>query len=151
MTPNDRPAARHAVRDRGAVLALVLVLVVVMGAIVLGLATYATTALTSSAITTDRTDARNAASAVVTWQIEELTHKRAAPCTTNSEVTVPTGLVAGAVATLRCVPDADVDGHPTALLVASATMPSGLSVAVSALVQVPESAYVVNVLRWTAT
>jgi Tfp pilus assembly protein PilV len=126
--------------DRGASLVEVLVSIVLLG--VAGIAV-----LTALAATT--VGARTHREVAVQWEIEELTHKRSTPCTSNLDVSMPVGVGAGVDAvSLRCVAVADVDGHPAALLEASATSGRGV-VSVAALVQVPRTQYVTNVLRWS--
>lgn len=149
-TPLATMTANPPGRDRGSVLILTLVLSIVLSLIVIGLATFAATGLATSDVTSQRNAVVASATAAVQYEIEELAHKRSEPCSdADAEIAVPSGLaINGASLTLWCRPAGWFDGHPAAVLEATATNPE-TSVTVSALVQVPRGKWRADVVGWS--
>jgi Tfp pilus assembly protein PilX len=84
---------RNDQRDRGAVLVLALVLTVVLSIIVLGLATYVSTGLRTSKVSTDRTETTAAATAGIYFVVERLS--TSSPFACDAAFAVPTAAVPG--------------------------------------------------------
>ena len=124
---------------------------------VLALATFATTGLKTSRVTTDLTEANAAASAGANWAIEELAKKQIAPentvdCdATPVDLGAPAGLFGSEIAALdvTCTTQAEIDDHPVVLLTAVATTVDGMTRTVDAVIQVPRADYTAQVHSWT--
>jgi Tfp pilus assembly protein PilX len=137
-------------RDDGSVLILTLVLSVVLSLVVIGLATFAATGLATSDVTTERNAVVASATAAVQYEIEELAHKRSEPCSdADTQIPLPGALaINDASLTLWCRPAGWFDGHPAAVLEATASNPQ-TSVTVSALVEVPRGKWRADVVGWS--
>lgn len=136
-------------RDEGAILVLTLLLTVVLSVVVLALATYSTVGLATSRVTTDRSRGNAAASAALTWVIEELAAKRLTvdECD-GGTITFPSGLIDdGTATTVTCSPGAEVNDSPTVALAGRAV--GGVETRIVAEIQLPGDRYEAPVLSWT--
>lgn len=105
-------------RDRGAVLVLALVLTVVMSLIVLGLATYVSTGLRTSSVSTDRTEATATATAGIYFVVERLSTTSLVAC--NASFPVPQAAAPGDIGvTVSCEKLTTTESPATYRLVAS--------------------------------
>lgn len=139
--------------DDGSVLILTLLLTVVLAAVVLALGTYAATGLTTSRVTTERTESNAAASSGLSYVIEELAKKQIAPeSDCDGVIPVPAGVVSstGATVTIVCATQAEIDNHPTLLLTSTGITADGTERVIEAVVQVPRTQYSVQVHSWSA-
>jgi hypothetical protein len=145
-------------RDRGSVLVITLVLVVVMAAIALGLARYAATGLRSSSVTNERTAGTAATSAGIYWVLDEFAKKRLGECTDSNpdpdvDYSVPSAppsavVPSGATVALSCSDLGLLGGHPAFRIVADTTLSTGYTTTVTVDVQVPNDLYIVQVANW---
>lgn len=142
---------RH--RDTGSVLILTLILVVVLALLVVAIARYATTGLTTSEVTTGRTESNAAASAGLTWSIDEFAAKRLLPSTAcaaaDTVLPVPPSLAPYGSVTVTCSPRDDIENYPGVSLRSTATA-SGQTRTIRVLLQVPNSQFTAQVRTWDA-
>lgn len=137
-------------RDRGAVLILTLLLTIVLAAVVLALATYATAGLAASKVTTGRNESNAAASSGIQWYLEELAKKTISDdCTVEATGDTPVVPAAIGDVSVACTVESPIDDHPAVRLVATATVGEATRV-IDVVVQVPVSAYTVQVHSWSA-
>jgi Tfp pilus assembly protein PilX len=114
-------------RDAGSVLVLTLILTVVLAALVIVLAQYATTGLKTSAVTDARTATNADGAAAINWAIEELVAGRlgesgCADAPASHELSEPSGVVPSRLdVTLTCSNADPVGDHPTFKFVALTT------------------------------
>lgn len=139
-------------------LILSLVLVVILAVVVLAIASFGSTGLRTSRVTTERTASNSVASAGVNWFIEELAAKRVAPTDPmwcgDPGVTqsVPAGVLpeSGASVSVTCETRPKIDSHPTVRLSATGFTSAGVRRDIVAVVQVPSMERTTQVYSWTA-
>lgn len=136
--------------DQGSVLVLTIVLTAVLSVVAISIATYVATGLRNSNAVADRLEASAAAEAGLDYWIEELTHKRELPCTTNAPISLPAGVAGASTVIATCAPVAPAHGHPTVIITVDAISPADVQGRVVATVQVPASDYTTRILDWTS-
>lgn len=137
-------------RDAGSVLVLAIILTAVLAVVAISVATYVATGLRNSNAVAERLEASAAAEAGLDYWIEELTHKRAMPCTVAGPITVPSAVASGSEITGTCTPREQVHGHPTVIITVDAVSPTDVRSRVVATVQVPVSDYTTRILDWSS-
>lgn len=142
-------------RDRGAILVLTLVFTVILAAVVIAIANFATTGLKTSSVATLRTDTNADASATVSWAIEQFAKKQLQPdadcgdAPVSLPITIPSGLLPnGYTATLTCAQTTPIATEPVVHLVASVTPSSGITRIVEATVEVPQFTHGARIADW---
>jgi len=153
LPPHPRPTSEQVHRDRGSILVLTLVLTVILAVVVLAIARYVTTGLQASEVTTERTETNAAASAALTWVIEEFSAKRlqpAADCSAYDTVlAVPAGVAPTGTTTVTCSPLDEIGNHPAVELLATTTI-GGVTRTIEVMLQVPLTDYNAQVRSWDA-
>lgn len=161
--PSSKRSDR-ASRDHGTILVLTLVLTIVLSLVVLALASYATTGLKTSEVTTKRTESNSVASAGLAWYIEELAANRINPeddadiycddppglmTAVPPQVLPSNGLKVEITCTL--LPEIDfIDNHPTVQLNAVGQTTDGTQRTIDVIAQVARDPHTVQIYTWTA-
>lgn len=141
--------------DRGSVLPLTLVLVVVMALVVVALARYAATGLAASPAASKRVETNADASGVVNWAIEQFAKKQLRPndhcgdAPTKKAITVPPDLVpSGYQINLNCEQTNPITGEPVVHLIATLSGTNVATRTVEATVEVPSYYHGARVSDW---
>lgn len=145
----NRHRSRQRSNDRGSVLALTIILTSVLAIVAISIATYVATGLRDSRAVSDRLEASIAAEAGLDYWIEELTHKRALPCTATAPISIPSGIAGASTITGSCTPKPG-EAHPTVVITIEATSPSDVRSRVVATVQVPAFDHTTRILDWSS-
>lgn len=154
MALTRNPSAPTADRgDDGVVLILALILTVILAVLVIAIASYATTGLATSEVTTGRTESNASASAGMTWAIEEFAAKRFLPDThcavDGADLQVPAGVAPYGTVEVTCSPRDDADNYPAVSIESTATVADQTRI-VTVLLQVPNDQFSAQVRTWDA-
>lgn len=154
---DNQQGERRKEHDRGSVLIITLVLVVILSVVVLAIASYSTTAVKTSPVASRRTDTNADASAALQWAIERFSSKHIRPNECDpGPVPLPLDITDGtwsnvvsngSAVTISCEQTQDLS-EEAVHLVAVATDASGVRRTVEALIEVPVYEHGARIADW---
>lgn len=140
-------------RDRGSTLVLTLLLTVVLASVVGAIAAYAATTLRSSRLASERAEGNAAASAGITWALEEFASRRLGPADCaghDGPIHAPTNLLPDGTSILVACTLHEVEGVPTIRMSAWTERYDAGARQVDVDVQLPVGDQVPQVVGWVA-